>query len=440
MKKLVVTPEMLQTRDSLNKLYVELNSIFLDVNNNLDNVISNWTGKKAKTTLEPIEDIKKINLQVLEKINKKADEVEKAYQIYAEYSETIIKEESSAVVEEDTSTVIVPSEDNVEQAEDTSTVIVPSEDNIEQAEDTSTVIVPSEDNVEQAEDTSTVIVPSEDNVEKVEDTPAVTVPSGEAIERLKVQTVISNNIYDLPNNGEHSRVITYQGAQWNYFNMSDPEWRDWNFDRNSAGFKPLENNGTHPFATINIMVNSGLMAGNKKDVVIDVLGVSGKKLIVDGKTTGDNVINLTTGPAKVGTGNKYKMILNKAGIPSSDLGSLNNAIGELENGNIVHCIAQEGSTMAKYGHYLNLVGVEKDKSGDVTALYVLDSKGRTQAEYESISSKNSNFIDVIEPGLVRVDASKDSLNNVRLASFRSITGGQSQTKTVFSYEEYINNK
>lgn len=82
------------------------------------------------------------------------------------------------------------------------------------------------------------------------------------------------------------------------------------------------------------------------------------------------------------------------------------------------------------------MGYEENNSGQVTGIIVMDSLGRSQAEYDAISNNNGT-IKVIEPGLVRIDASKEGLSKARLSSFRTIDGGQSQTKTVFSYEEYL---
>jgi hypothetical protein len=253
----------------------------------------------------------------------------------------------------------------------------------------------------------------------------------------------SNNVYDMDSTGQYSRVISYQGAQWNYFTMKDPKWSDWQFDRNSEGFKKLSRNGTHPFATINVLANSGLVSGNQEDIVLDVLGVSGESLKIDGKNVGDTTLNLTTGSYDIGGGHKYKTILSRVGIDSKPIETFNNAVAEVENGNIVHCISQTDSSIAKYGHYLNIVGVEKDSSNSLTGVYLLDSLGRTQEEYNEIArsvgnSQNLQAVQVIEPGLIRIDASKDSLQDVKLASFRVIEGGKSQTKTVFSYEDYLN--
>ncbi len=421
MNGLIVNEGMLKTKADLELVNTEVSTIVNDMNTNLDSIVLNWTGKKAKVVLEPIERIKLKNTEILNKITAKADEIGKAYETYLKSSETQIIQSATVVP-----IVETPSPTSTEQP-----TPLPTDAPIATPTGTPQPTV--------APIATPTISPTGTPQSTVAPTAVPTISPTGTPQPTVAPTLTSNNIKDMDSTGRYSRVINYQGASWNYFTMKDPKWSGWLLDRNSQGLKELSRNGTHPFATINILANSGLIAGNQEDIVVDVLGVSGKQTLVDGKRVGDTTINLTTGSYNVGNGNKYKTILSKAGIPSTDLGSLNSAITEVEKGNIVHCIAQEGSSIAKYGHYLNLVGVEKDKNGSVTGLYVLDSLGRTQSEYDSLSNKNrGDMVHVIQPGLVRIDASKENLDAVRLASFRAIDGGQSQTKTVFSYEDYLN--
>jgi len=134
---------------------------------------------------------------------------------------------------------------------------------------------------------------------------------------------------------------------------------------------------------------------------------------------------------------KFHTILKDLNIPSTELGSnISNATSALENGKVVHCITQLDSNIAKSGHYLVMVGVEKNNSGKVTGYYLLDGLARNQDEYNDLR-KHGEVIQVIEPGLIRVSNTREALEEAKLASFRSIDGANSQTQTIFSYEEYL---
>ncbi len=397
MNSIVANDEMLTTKEKIDNIHLELTNNMNEINTNFDKVVSNWAGSKSKVILAPVENIKNENKKILEKIKEKSDQIKRAYDTYLKAQDTTIVQ--STISSNDTLTD--NSEKIIEKPEDVilGTTLSPADS------------IPTEPKNQD-------LTPSDD----------------------KLNEVRSNYIYNMDSSGNYSRVINYQGASWNYFTMRDPLWSNWQLNRNKTGFKPLAKNGSHPFATINIFANSGLIAGKKEDIVIDVLGVSGIQTKVDGKNVGDGILNLTTGQHNMGGQHKYKTILKSAGIPSSILPTLDNAITELEKGNVIHCLAQEGSSIAKLGHYLTLVGVEKNNNGAVTGLYVLDSIGKSQSEFDSISKKSnsSELVHVIEPGLVRIDASKENLKDVKLASFRSIDGGKSITKTVFSYEDYLN--
>lgn len=251
MNELKVTGEMLKTKSDLELLNIEIQTTLTSIETNLDNITTNWKGKKATIFLEPVEGIKAFNKEIIEKITAKAEEIGKAYNLYLKNSETEITQSSASTV-----------------------------------------------------------------LPGVTSSPTVT-PIPTPSPSFTTDDLRGNNVTDMRTGGNYSRVITYQGAKWDYFNMRDPKWANWQFDRNSQGFKELARNGTHPFATINILTNSGLLAGKQEDIVLDVLGVSGKQTKIDGRTVGDTTLNLTTGPVKMGNGHKYKTILAGANIKST---------------------------------------------------------------------------------------------------------------------------
>lgn len=392
-----VKENIITTKKSLVNLKTTLENINNDNNSNLETIKSNWQGKKSKSILLDIDKIIANSTQLLQKMDENIqyiDEVIKTYDI----AENPMVEQTQ--------------QNNVTHIEP------------QKQEDIQTVL-----------ETTTPLKQEPSNMN------------------------VSGNIIDIGTTGDYSRVINFQGASWNLFNMRDPDFADIQLNRgNKKGWLPLARNGTHPFAAINVLSNSkDYVNGTKMEVVKDISAGFGTVKLTDTNTNqiqvirnGFTLVNNPSGKTSLGSNRKFHSLIKDAGIETADLGSnINNAINALENGNLVHCISQENSTIAPSGHYMVIVGVEKNKSGESTALYLLDSLGRRQEDYDNMKYQNgqpvpqslSSTIEVIEPGLMRVELTKEGIRGAKLASFRSGEGLESNNKTVFSFEEYkTNNK
>lgn len=106
MSKIFVNDEMLSTKSSLDTVHSELTSILKEINTQLDSISNSWTGKKATNVLTTKSEIIENNEKVLKRISTKSEQILAAYNKYAEYEDTDIKEaavaDSSETKPEDT--------------------------------------------------------------------------------------------------------------------------------------------------------------------------------------------------------------------------------------------------------------------------------------------------------------------------------------------------
>lgn len=108
MNPIVANDEMLTIKESIDKVHQELTNKMNEINTNFDTVASSWSSSKSKVVLLPIEDIKKENTRILEKIKEKSDQIKSAYDTYLKAQDTTIVQviaspkEAESVVPEQT--------------------------------------------------------------------------------------------------------------------------------------------------------------------------------------------------------------------------------------------------------------------------------------------------------------------------------------------------